>query len=194
MEDERTRLRSAQPAVERDQLLEGTALFETRVVEAADHDVGYVCEPVRTEKMARGVRGEWRQGVLALDGSLGEVMGAGGAECNGTALRGANEEPADMRVRAERRNQPRVTLVDLLEREPARLLHQRDETEVARPEHDDLPFGNVLLRALDELVEAVPVALLERRTLCLPVIGEHDDLVRTRRIPAGAVDPAELLV
>ena len=49
-------------------------------------------------------------------------------------------------------------------------------------------------RALDELVEPVAVSLLERRALRLAVVGEHDDLVRARREPAGVLDPAELLV
>ena len=125
-----------------------------------------------------------------------------------------------------------MALVDLLEREPARLLHQRDQPEVSRAEHDDLPVrdvvlralalllvgppgrladrepdhrvllvaagdlldGPVLERALDELVEPVAVPLLERRSLRLPVVGEHDDLVGTRRVAARAVDAPELLV
>ena len=137
-----------------------------------------------------------------------------------------------MRVGAELRDQPRVALVDLLEREPARLLHQRDEAEVPRAEHDDLPVRDVVLRtlplllvgssgrladgepdhrmllvaagdlldrpvlerALDELIQPVAVPLLEGRALCLSVIGEHDDLVGTRRVAARAVDAPELLV
>ena len=51
-----------------------------------------------------------------------------------------------------------------------------------------------LERALDEVVEAVAVALLERRALRLAVVGEDDDLVRTRRVAAGALDAVELLV
>ena len=38
------------------------------------------------------------------------------------------------------------------------------------------------------------MALLEGRALRLAVVGEDDDLVRARRVPAGAVDAAELLV
>ena len=49
-------------------------------------------------------------------------------------------------------------------------------------------------RALDELVEAVAVALLERRPLRLPVVGEDDDLVRARRVAARALDMAEVVV
>ena len=52
----------------------------------------------------------------------------------------------------------------------------------------------MLERALDELVEPVAVPLLERRSLRLPVVGEHDDLVGARRVAARAVDAAELLV
>ena len=39
-----------------------------------------------------------------------------------------------------------MTLLDLLEREPPRLLHQVDETEVPRAEDDDLLAAHVLLR------------------------------------------------
>ena len=49
-------------------------------------------------------------------------------------------------------------------------------------------------RTLHELVEPVAVALLEGRSLRLPVIGEDDDLVRPRCEGAGALDPTELLV
>ena len=49
-------------------------------------------------------------------------------------------------------------------------------------------------RAADQVVEAVAVALLEGRALRLAVVGEDDDLVRPRRVAAGAVDAAELLV
>src|SRR5215204_1581425 len=182
--------------------------------------------------MPRRVRCEGRQGILALDDVLAKVVRACGTDCNGTPLRGSDEEPADVRVRAECRDQPRMALVDLLEREPASLLHQRDETEVSRAEHDDLPVRDVVLRALallrvwspgrlthcqpdhrllfvaagnlldgpmlerafDELVEPVAVSLLERRSLRLPVVGEHDDLVGTRRVAARAVYAPELLV
>ena len=58
----------------------------------------------------------------------------------------------------------------------------------------DLLDGSVLERALDELVEPVAVPLLERRSLRLPVVGEHDDLVGPRRVAARAVDATELLV
>ena len=56
VEDERSRLEPADAAVERDQLLEGAALVEIRVVEAPDHDVGDVREAVRPEQMLRRVR------------------------------------------------------------------------------------------------------------------------------------------
>ncbi len=62
---------------------------------------------------------------------------------------------------------------------------------VAAREVRDLPGRQ---RALDELVEPVAVSLLEGRSLRLPVVREHDDLVGARRVPARAVDPPELLV
>ena len=48
------------------------------------------------------------------------------------ALRGGpDEDPAHVRVLAQRWNQPRVALLDLLERQPPRLFHHVDEPEVA---------------------------------------------------------------
>ena len=52
----------------------------------------------------------------------------------------------------------------------------------------------ILERPLDKLVEPVAVALLERGALRLTMVGEHDDLVRPRRVPPRAGDAAELLV
>src|SRR4029453_17536673 len=51
-----------------------------------------------------------------------------------------------MRVRPERRNETRVALLDLLERQPAWFLHEVDEAEIARSEHDGLLARDVLLR------------------------------------------------
>src|ERR1700733_12289354 len=56
MQDERLGLRSAQSAVERDQLLERAALLELRVVEAVDHDVGHVFESIRPQQVGRRAR------------------------------------------------------------------------------------------------------------------------------------------
>jgi hypothetical protein len=52
----------------------------------------------------------------------------------------------------------------------------------------------VVQAAIDELVEAVAVALLEGRALRLAMVGEDDDLVRPRRLSPRPLDPAELLV
>ena len=57
VEDERPRLQAADTAVEGDQLLEGAALVEVGVVEAADHDVGDVLEAVGAQQVA-GALGE----------------------------------------------------------------------------------------------------------------------------------------
>ena len=67
VEDERARLEAADAAVEADQLLEGAALLEMGVVEAADHDVGDVLEAVGAQEvLGRGGR-ERRERVVALD-------------------------------------------------------------------------------------------------------------------------------
>ena len=123
-----------------------------------------------------------------------------------------------------------MALLDLLERHPAGLIHEIDEPEVPRREHDDVLSGDVVLRPLllraaacrladrvadgavvlvarvegrdvrglertaHEVVEAVAIALLERRTLGLPVVGEDDNLVGPGRETAGAPEAPELLV
>ena len=89
--------------------------------------------------------GEW---VVALDPALREVVGAVGAEREGAVLGGAHEQPADVRVRAQRGHELGVTLVDLLEGEAAAFLHQVDEAEVAGAEHDDVAVGDVVLGPL----------------------------------------------
>ena len=146
VQDERARLEAADAAVERDQLLERAALVELGVVEAADHDVGDVLEAVGAQEVLRRGRRERRERVLALDAAVREVVGAAGAERDRAVLGRAHEQPADVRVRAERGKQLRVPRVDLLERQPAALLHQVDEPEVARAEHDDVAVGDVVLR------------------------------------------------
>jgi hypothetical protein len=129
-------------------------------------------------------------------------------------------------VLAERSDQTRVARLDLLQRQPPRLVHEVDEPEVPRAHHHHRLVGHVvprslllagaagrlaegvahhrvllvaarhlrhvdaLERPLDEVVEPVAVALLERRALRLPVVGEDDDLVRSRRVLPGPL-PAE---
>jgi hypothetical protein len=65
----------------------------------------------------------------------------------GAVLGGADEQPADVRVLAEGGQQLRVPLVDLLERQPAALLHEVDEPEVAGAEHDDVAVETSFLAA-----------------------------------------------
>src|SRR5829696_5537792 len=46
-------------------------------------------------------------------------------------------------------------------------------------------------RPLDELVEAVPVALLERCALRLAVVGKHDELIGARCVAPCALETTE---
>ena len=86
------------------------------------------------------VRRRWRaafggkpaSGSSPVDLAVGEPARAAAAERERAVLRRAHEHEADVRVLAERRDQVRVPLADLLEREPVRALHQVDEAEVAR--------------------------------------------------------------
>ena len=107
VEDERAGLEAADAAVEGDQLLEGAAFVEVGVVEAADHDVADVLEAVGAEQVLGRVGREVGERVVALDAALREVVGAVGAERDGAVLGGADEQPADVRVRAERGDRAR---------------------------------------------------------------------------------------
>src|SRR4029079_16336994 len=91
---------------------------------------------------------------------------------------------AGVRCGGERGHEPWVALLDLLQRHPPRLVHEVDEPEVARREHDDVLARDVVLRLLllrpttrrladrvpDGLVDLVPrldggdVRVLERAT------------------------------
>src|SRR6187200_726209 len=73
VENERPRLRSTQPAVEANELLERAALVQLWVVEAPDHDVGHVGETVRPSQMARGRGGERRERVFPFDTIVRQV-------------------------------------------------------------------------------------------------------------------------
>ena len=135
MQDERPRLRAAEAAMEGDQLLERATLLELRVVEATDHDVRHVLETVRAQQMGRSIRGERRERIVALDATVNEVVSASGIDGQRTLLGRVNEQPADMRMSAERRDQARMALLDLLGGQAPLLLHQIDQAEVARAEH-----------------------------------------------------------
>ena len=145
MQQERPRLRAAHAAVEGDQLLERAAFVELLVVEAVHHDVGDVGEAVGAQQVRRGRGRELRQRVLALHAALAQVVGAAGAQRHGAVLGRAHEQPADVRMGAERRQQVGVPLVDLLHRHAPRLVHQVDQPEVAGPHHDHLAVADVVL-------------------------------------------------
>ena len=72
-----------------------------------------------------------RERIDAFDPPLGEVVRALGAERNRAVLLGVDEQPADVWVLAQGRQQARMQRVDLLQREALPLLHQVDEPEVA---------------------------------------------------------------
>ena len=121
VEDEGSGLRAAESAVEGDQLLECAALFEVRVVEAVDHDVGDVLESVGAPQVRGGVGGEGLQRVLAVDPAALQVVGAVRADGDRAVLGGVNQQEADVRVSAERSDQVGVALLDLLGAQPALL-------------------------------------------------------------------------
>ena len=160
------------------------------VVEAPDHDVGDVGEPVRPQEVLRCGRGEQREWVLALDSAVGEVVGAVRAERDRAVLGRAHEDPADVRVVAQRGNELRMALVQLLEREPAVLLHQVDEPEVARAEDDDALAADVVLRAL--LLLRAPCGLSQRvpdHRILLVAAGHLGDAAGRERALDQVVEP-----
>src|SRR4051794_41156814 len=186
-EDERARLEAPEATVEGDQLLERAALVEHRVVEAADHDVGDVLEAVGAAQVTRRGRRELRERVLALDPARGEVVGAPRPERDRAVLARADQYPTDVRVSAQGADEVRMALVDLLEGQPALLLHQVDEPEVAGAEDDDLAVGDVVLR---------PLALPPPGRLVHRVLDHRNLLVAPResRHPAAAQRALDELV
>jgi hypothetical protein len=116
---------------------------EDRVVEAADHDVGDVGEAIGAQQVARRPRGEVAQRILALDAVLVEVTCPVRAKHNRAVFGRAHEQPANMRMLAQRSGQLWMALIDLLEREPAAFLHQVDESEVAGAQDNDVAAGDV---------------------------------------------------
>ena len=160
VEDEGPRLRAAEPAVERDQLLERAALVEIGVVEAADHEVGDVGETVRAQQVMRRVRRR-----TARAGRRRRRAPARGSGCRPRRVRplralasGARTQPTWGCSRSAG-SRPRVLLLDLLERQPLRLVHEVDEPEVAGAEHDDLSIADLVLLRLRRRARRLPDGL-----------------------------------
>src|SRR5881396_1980970 len=124
MEDEWPGLRPAEPAVERNQLLEGAALFQLRVVKAVHEDVRRVREAVGAHEVASCIRAERLEWIVALDYALCEVVRTVRAQRDGPVRRRVHQGEADVLVFAQRRQQERMPLLDLLEREPPRFVRQ----------------------------------------------------------------------
>ena len=122
---------------------------------------------VRSRCCGRG-GGERGERVLALDAPVGEVVGAAGAERDRPVLGRADEQPADVGVLAQGGHELRVARLDLLERQPAALLHQVDEPEVARAEHDDVAVGDVVLGPLRLLSRRLAEGVADHRALLVP--------------------------
>ena len=121
-QDERARLRAAEAAVEGDQLLERAALVERRVVEAADHDVRAVREPVRAPQVLR--RGRARTGASGsspVDAAVGEAALAVRAEHDARRARAERTSSQPMcGCSRSAASSCGMALVDLLERQPLR--------------------------------------------------------------------------
>ena len=81
-------------------------------------------------EVLRGGGGEVREGILALYAAVGEIAGTMPSEDDRPVVLRADEEPADVGVLAQRGQELRMALLDLLEREPPLFFHQIDEAEV----------------------------------------------------------------
>ncbi len=173
--------------MERDQLLERAALLEIRVVEAPDHDVGDVLEAVGAQEVLRGGRRERRERVVALDRPVGQPPLPFAPRTSGP--RSSERTSSQPMCGCERRAgiEPRMARVDLLERQPARLLHQVDQPEVARSEHDDVLVPDFLLGLLLLLrlpADRLADRMADHRLVLVPLPGLGDaaalELRRTR--------------
>src|SRR3954447_1290256 len=102
-EQKRSSLGTADAAMEGDQLLERAALFQSRVVEAPDHDVGDVGEAVGAQQVSGSVPRERCQRIHSVDAARGEVVRSPGAENHRPFFLTSDQEPADVRVVAQRR-------------------------------------------------------------------------------------------
>ena len=136
---------------------------------------------VRAEQVPRAVGENGRERVFAFDPPVGEVVGPAGAERDRPVALRADEQPADVGVRAESGHELRMARVELLEREPPLLLHQVDEPEVPRAEDDRRLAADVVLRAL--LLRRAPGCLAER-------VADHRVSARRRR-PTSVTYPSE---
>ena len=124
--------------------------------------------------------------MLPESGHQSRVPGSGSPRASGDAAPPSGRSGRGCPSRARRRPvvdafrtlaSSRASVAGLVEREPdRRLVLVAAEERLHRP----------LDRTSNELVERVPVALLERRALGLPVVGEDDDLVRARSVSSAA--------
>ena len=137
VQDERLRLRAAQAAVGADQLLVRRDLAELRVVLADEQEVRRVGHRVLALHAHDRVRPEQGGGVLAVDVVLVEVPDALRAEDDRAALARADHEHRHARMGGECRDEPRVQLLELLDRQPVVVPREPDKAEVAGADHRD---------------------------------------------------------
>src|SRR5215218_4783746 len=132
--------------------------------------------------MIRGRRREVRKRIVAFDTTLVEEQRAGCTEDDRAMLRRANEEPPDVRMVAQRRDEIWMALVQFLEREPAPFLHEVDQAQVAGPEHDRVSPGDIVLRRL-LLAAGRPRNGVRRHRALLVAAGDARDLPTVRQRP-----------
>ena len=162
--------------MERDQLLEGATLVALGVIKAAHGYVRGVREAIGAQEVPRGGRREGRERILAIDLSGRQVERARAPERHRPELGRVDEQPTDVRVLAQRRDEPRMATLDLLERHPALLLHEVDQAEVSRPQDHHLAAGDVVLGALGRLGAGRLIQGVPRHRSLLVTTGEAGHL------------------
>jgi hypothetical protein len=142
------------PPMRTHELLERRDLVELGPVGAVDDDVRAVGEPVGAQDVAGGVGPEWREWIVAFDAVFVEVVDAAVADGQRAVQVGAHEQEADAGVVAQRRDDPRVALLEHLERHAPGQAGKRDKPQAARRHRDDLRRLLALVLLLPALAPA----------------------------------------
>src|SRR5439155_11428062 len=138
VEDERVRLRTTEPAVRADLLLEGRDLAGGGVEHADDDEVAALGHAIDPAEPRRRVRAVARDRVIAVDAALGEMADAGLAEDDRPARGGADQYETDSLMSHQSVDEARIGRVDLLPAGAAGQVRERDVREVARSGDDDV--------------------------------------------------------
>src|SRR5580765_2260246 len=169
VEKKRSSLGTAEPPVEGDQLLERAAFFQSVVVETPDHDVGDVGKAVCAQQMLGSVPRERCQWIDSVDAARGEVVRSRRAENDGPFFCASDQEPADVRVTPQRRQEARMSVVQFFERESAPFVHEINESQVSGAEDDHVTIRDIVFRLFLRLLSGrLSDRVADHRALLVP--------------------------